>query len=149
MGKWSPFLAVLVLRFIKMFAGGKVGVLFEMFRTEWGRDRMFFPEPFAEINELASFGAEGSKRAGQPIACTIAGGATNLSLFCRTHINAVHQVSVMLKTRGLATRGAPRISGRTMLEEIKAETYGNQVIQRQATSLTIVTMSPMSPGFTR
>jgi hypothetical protein len=58
----------IAFRFVQMFARRKVGVFFKMFGAQRLGDRIFAAEPFAEVNQLAAFGAKGREFSGQPIA---------------------------------------------------------------------------------
>ena len=62
-----------------MFAGRKFFVFAEVAGAERFRDFVFFPQPFAEVNEFAATRAEGPIGTGEPIAFLFAGGTFDLA----------------------------------------------------------------------
>jgi hypothetical protein len=62
----------LFLRLVQMLSRRQVFKVFEVLGAKGFRNHIRFAEPFAEVNELASFRAKGSERRGEPIAAFLA-----------------------------------------------------------------------------
>jgi hypothetical protein len=57
---------------IQMLASGQVFEVLKMFRAKRFRNHVRLAEPFAQVNELASFRAKGTERRGEPITALLA-----------------------------------------------------------------------------
>jgi hypothetical protein len=81
-GDWTgavDFCSIL-FRFVQVFAGRQVGVFLKVFRAQRFGDGVLGVEPFAEVYELATLGAERPEWSGKPVAGFLAGGASGLRL---------------------------------------------------------------------
>src|SRR3954453_22486697 len=75
-------------RIVEVIAGWKFFVTFEMLGAQGIGNTIFFPEPFAEINELATFGTERAIRFLEPWPFFFASRTSNRALGAHENILA-------------------------------------------------------------
>ena len=81
----------IIFGLVQMFARWELFKFFKMFRAQRLRNHVLFSEPFAQVDELATFGTKRSVRRREPIAALFARG----TLDCFRHAHLCSSVSIV------------------------------------------------------